>query len=67
VEKPSMLNIIAREAMVQCLPEGSISMINLLDEQSLDKIAENAGTHLWKNFVTFGSANAGVLAVFIMV
>jgi len=42
-------------------------MMNLLDEQSLDKIAENVGTRLWKGFVTFGSASAGVLAVFIIV
>jgi len=40
--------------------------MNLLDEQ-LDKIAENVGTRLWKGFVTFGSASAGVLAIFIIV
>jgi hypothetical protein len=56
VEKPSMLNTIARGAMGQCIPEGSISMMYLLDEKSLDKIAESAGTRLWKGFVTFGSA-----------
>jgi len=48
VEKPSMLNTIAREAMGQS--EGSISMMNVLDEQSLDKIMESAGTRLWKSF-----------------
>jgi len=66
MEKPSILNTIARGAMGQRIPE-SISMMNLLDEQSLDKIAESAGTHLWRGFITFGSANAGILAVFIIV
>jgi len=37
--------------------EGSIFMMNLLDEQSLDKIMESAGTRLWKSFVIFGSAS----------
>jgi len=61
VEKPSMLNTIG-----QRIPERSISMMNLLHEL-LDKIAESTGTHLWKGFITFGSASAGVLAVFIIV
>jgi hypothetical protein len=66
VEKPSMLNTIAKGAMGQRIPEGSISMINLLDEKSLDKIAESTGARIWKGFITFGSASAGVLAVFII-
>jgi len=49
VEKHSMLNTIAREAMGQRKPEGSISMINFLDEKSLDKIAESAGTRICKD------------------
>jgi len=67
VEKPSMLNTIARRAMGQRISEGSISMMNLLDEQSLDRIAESAGTYLWRGFITFGSVSAKVLAVFIIV
>jgi len=40
--------------------------MNLLNEKSLDKIAESAGARLWKGFVTFGSASAGILAIFII-
>jgi len=46
VEKPSMLNTIARGAIGQLIPEGSISIMNLLNEQWLDKIAKSAGTFL---------------------
>jgi len=42
-------------------------MMNLPDDKSLDKVAENAGTCLWKGFVTFGSTSVGVLAIFIIV
>jgi len=42
-------------------------MINLLVEKSLDKIAENTGTCLWKGFVSFRSASAGILAIFIII
>jgi len=58
---------IARGAIKQCVPEGSISLNNLLDEKSLDKITESARIRLSKRFVTFGSASAGVLVVFIIV
>lgn len=66
VEKPSMLNTIARGALGQNIPGGSIALMNLLDEEALDKIAESAGKRLWNGFVTFGSASAGVLAIFVI-
>ncbi|EFN65203.1 hypothetical protein EAG_10155 [Camponotus floridanus] len=66
MEKPSMLNTIARGAMGQEIPAGSLSLANLLDEESLNQIAENAGARLWKTFITFGSASAGVLAIFMI-
>lgn len=67
VERPSALNTIARGAMGQTIPSGSISMLNLLDEQALDHIAESAGKRLWRGFTIFGSASAGVLAIFIII
>lgn len=66
VEKPSMLNTIARGAMGQNIPAGSISMLNLLDEKSLEHIAESAGRRVWNGFMNFGSASAGILAIFII-
>lgn len=65
MEKPSMLNTIARGAMGQEIPAGSLSLTNLLDEESLNQRAESAGARLWKTFVTFGSASAKVLAIFM--
>lgn len=67
IEKPSMLNTIAKGAMGERIPSGSITMLNLLDESSLERIAESAGERAWRGFVTFGSASAGVLAIFIII
>ncbi|XP_072766924.1 uncharacterized protein [Anoplolepis gracilipes] len=67
MEKPSMLNTIARGAMGQEIPAGSISLLTLLDEETMNQIAESAGARLWKAFVTFGSASAGVLAIFMTI
>lgn len=66
VDRPAMLNIIAHGAMGGNVPPGTISLANLLDEQSLDRIAEGAGRKLWKGLVSFGSASAGVLAIFVI-
>jgi len=67
VEKPSMLNTIARGALGETIPSGSISMLNLFDEDAINKLADSATKRVWKGFVTFGSASAGVLAIFIIV
>ncbi|KMQ94837.1 hypothetical protein RF55_4987 [Lasius niger] len=67
VERPSMLNTIARRAMGQNIPERSLSLMNLLDEALLNRIAENAGKRLWKGFMKFGSASAGVLGLFVAI
>lgn len=66
IEKPALINTIAQGAMGQHIPDGSVSLYNLLDEKSLEKIAESAGARLWKGFVTFGSASAGILAIFLI-
>lgn len=62
-----MLSTIAKGAMGERIPMGSVSMLNLLDEGSLERIAESAGEKAWKGFITFGSASAGVLAIFIII
>jgi len=67
VESPSMVNNIVRGAMGESVPSGSISMLNLLDEDSLNKIAETAGERVWQGFITFGSASAGILAIILII
>lgn len=67
VEKPSMLNNLARGAMGGDTRSSGVSLLNLLDEKTLDKIAESAGAKLWNGFMTFGSASAGVLAIILVI
>lgn len=62
-----MINTIARETMGGTIPAGSISFTNLLDEDSLERIAESVGKRVWKEFITFDSASVGILAIFIII
>lgn len=66
-EKPALLNAMARGLSGHASPDGTISIYNLLDEESLRKIAESTASRLWNGFVVFGSATAGVFGVLIIV
>ena len=66
IEKPSVINTLVQGAMGRNIPHGTVSLYNLLDEESLEKIAESTGQRLWKGFITFGSASAGVLAIILL-
>lgn len=66
-ERPALLNTIARGMSGQQIPDGSISMYGLLDEKTLTKIVESTTSKVWSGFITFGSATAGVLGIFIVV
>lgn len=66
VEKPSMLNTLAKGAMGQYVPPGSFDMNNLLDEKALERIAESTGKKIWRGFTNFGSISAGVLGIILI-
>lgn len=67
IEKPSMLDTLVQGAMGRAIPHGSVSIYNLMDQASLEKIAENAGARLWHGFITFGSASARVLTIVLAI
>jgi len=66
IEKPAALNTIAKGAMGYYVPPGSLSLTNLLDEATLDKIAEITGKKIWTGFVNFGFISAGVLGIMLI-
>jgi len=66
-EKPAVLNAMARGMTGHTIPGDAISIYNLLDEASLQKIADNTASRIWSGFITFGSATAGVFGVLITI
>ncbi|XP_072764372.1 uncharacterized protein [Anoplolepis gracilipes] len=66
-EKPALLNFVARGITGQAVVPGEVSLYSLLDEKALQKIASNTASRIWSGFVTFGSATAGILGVFIVI
>lgn len=66
-EKPALLHEIARRITGHDIGSNAVSVYNLLDEEALNKIADNTASRLWKGFVNFGSATAGIMGIFIII
>jgi len=66
-EKPAVLNAMARGMTGHAIPGDAISIYHLLDEASLQKIADSTASRIWGGFITFGSATAGVFGVLITI
>lgn len=67
VEKPAVLNTLARGVTGQISNKQGVSFINLLDEETLQKIATNTWTRLWGWFTGFGTLSAGMFGIFITI
>lgn len=65
-EKPALLNMV-RGLTGHSIPDGTVSMYNLIDQADIERIAESAAQRVWKGFVTFGSATAGIMGILIIV
>ena len=66
-EKPAILNSLAREILGQSNINHKISLMNLLDEETLDKIAQSAWGRFWTIFSNFGTASAGFIGIIIII
>ena len=65
-ERTAVLNTIARGVSGQPTLHQGISLTNLLDEESLNKIVDSTWNKMWSTFLTFGTASAGILGVFLI-
>ncbi|XP_050452326.1 uncharacterized protein LOC126851966 isoform X2 [Cataglyphis hispanica] len=66
-EKIAVLHTIARGFTGQTFQSDTVSLQDLLDENSLNKIYSNTLTKIWDGFTTFGAATAGVFGIFIII
>jgi len=66
-EKPALHNTVVRGLTGHSINGDAISMYSLLDEASLNKIVENTASRVWRGFVTFGSATAGIFGILLVI
>ena len=66
VEKPIILNSLAREISGHPAINQGISLTNLFNEDVIDKIAQLAWGRFWAIFTSFGTTSAGLIGLIIM-
>ena len=66
-EKPNVLNSPAREILGHSNMNDKVSLMNLLDEKTLNKIAESAWGKFWTLFTNFGIASAVFIGIIIII
>ena len=65
-EKPNVLNSLAREILGHSNINDKVSLMNLLNEDTLNKIAESAWGRFWTLFTNFGTS-AGFIGIIIII
>lgn len=66
-EKPALLNSIARGVGGYSTGGNRVSLHNLLDEETLEHIAQLTAARLCGGFITFSTTTAGILGIFIII
>ena len=67
VERPVVLNDLAREMRGHPLGDNEGSLLKLLNEDVITTIASNTWNKLCTHFITFGTASAGIIAIFMII
>ena len=67
VERPAVLNDLARKMRGHPLGNNEGSLLKLLNEDVITEIASNTWNKLWTHFITFGTVSAGTLAIFMTI
>lgn len=67
VERPSILNDMAREMRGHSIADQDCSILKLLNEETVMKIAESAWAETWSRFMTFGIISARVIGILLIV
>lgn len=66
IERPGLLHSLARSISGHPTNQQGINMMHLLDEETLQRISENAWGKIWTSFLTFGTASAGLIGLFFV-
>ena len=66
VEQAAIINGLAQGASGRDYATGTLQLHNLLDEETLEKIADSTTQWIWNGFIKFGSVSAGLTGVYII-
>lgn len=66
LEKPALLNSLVRGMTGKATVNQGGSLVNLFNQEEMEKLAQGAWDRLWAKFVNFGTVSAGVIAILMI-
>ena len=63
VEKAAIIDGLAQEASGRDYATGTLQIHNLLDEETLEKIANSTTQRIWNGLIKFGSVSTGLMGI----
>ena len=67
IEQEALLNNVAREIHGHPVNYGESTISKLLNTDAVEKIVETTWSRIWNKFISFGTASAGILAIFMII
>ncbi|XP_076549270.1 uncharacterized protein LOC143308190 [Osmia lignaria lignaria] len=67
IEKTAVINTLVQGVTGRQYAQGNVQLSHLLDEASINRIAESAARKFWNGFITFGSVTSGVIGLYVAV
>ena len=66
MERLVLLNVLAKNLPGHPISHKRVSLMSFLDEASLEKLTKNTWTRLWSKFMSFGTVNAGIITILMI-
>ena len=67
VEKPALLNDLAREMRRYLISNNEGALLKSLNDGAVENIIESIWSKMWTRFITFGTFSAGIIAVIMLI
>ena len=67
IERPAVLNDVAREMQGHQLTDSEGSILKLLNEDAIEKLVDSTWDRMWSRFLTFGTVSAGIIAIMMII
>jgi hypothetical protein len=65
-ERNAVLNTIARGATGKTTVPGAVSILGIMDENTLSTIARSTAARLWNGIIEFGTVSAAIIGIFVI-
>lgn len=65
MEKPAILNKIALGVSGRTINNHGLTLRNLMDQETLEALADSTWNKMWSSFLAFGTASAGIIGLFM--